>query len=129
MLQRRASHLRTEASRVNYMAVQGTHVGQLMTAMFGNAIEVSGNQRLGILGDKVVTWAEANEGSEVDRQSRVRIRTSTHKSALARAMLNGLHRLIGITLISSKVVAEVEVEVDVVADKSVKWRKLDQTHN
>ena len=116
---------------MNYMAVQGTHVGQLMTAMFGNAIEVSGNQRLGIPGDKVVTWAEANGGSEVDRQSRVRTRTSTRKSALVRAMLNGLHRLIGITLISSKVVAEVEVEVEVeelVVAKN-KHGRLEQTQD
>ena len=83
-----------------------------MSAKCGNAIG-AGSQRVGIVGDRVATRVEVKEGSEVDHQNQVRIRTTRHKNDLVG--LNGhLRHLIGITLTSSKVAVVCEEEVEVV---------------
>lgn len=85
-----------------------------MSAKCGNAIG-AGSQRVGIVGDRVATRVEVKEGSEVDHQNQVRIRTTRHKNDLVG--LNGhLRHLIGITLTSSKVVVLDEVVVVVVVE-------------
>jgi hypothetical protein len=64
-----------------------------------------------------VTRLEANDGSEVDHRNQAKIPTTRHKNAPEEAMLNGhLRHLIVATLISSKVVAVAEVEVQELVD-------------
>ncbi len=59
-----------------------------------------------------MTRVEAKDGSEVDHRNLARIPTTRHKNAPEEAVLNGhLRHLIAATLISSKVVAVAEVEV------------------